>query len=83
MALGLAAVVAEWGGTWGLICKRGHTPFTRVNWLSQGAKWPQEGEASLGFYSWDPMALEGQQGHMPYAVSSAQWGRKQESSFGK
>lgn len=41
MALGLAVVVAEWGRTWRLICKRGHTPFTRVKWLSQGAKWPQ------------------------------------------
>lgn len=41
MALGLAAVVVDWGGTWGLIRERGHTPFTRVKWLSQGAKWPQ------------------------------------------
>lgn len=41
VALGLAAVVAEWGGTWGLICKRGHTSFTRVKWLSQGDTWPQ------------------------------------------
>lgn len=51
--------------------------------VAPGSWMPWKGETSLGFYSWVPRALEGQWGHMPYAVSSAQWGRKQKSSSGK
>lgn len=53
------------GRDMGAHLQEGHTPFTRVKWLSQGAKWPQvQGPPGRGSITrvllLGPRALEGQ-----------------------